>query len=57
MYTAGLVVQYEPTKHRFTNETEGLRQCRDHRWTALGEENSDLPGPFVLRHYFESYIE
>ena len=27
------------------------------RLKALGEENSDLPGLFLFRHYFESYIE
>ena len=41
-YTAGLDIQYEPTKNQFTNETEGLRHFRDHRWKALDEENSDL---------------
>ena len=40
--TAGLDIQYEPTKNQFFNEPEGLRHFRDHRWKALGEENSDL---------------
>ena len=44
-------------KNQFTNEPEGLRHFRDHRWKALGEENSILSGPFLFRHYFESYTE
>ena len=40
--TAGLDVQYEPTKNQFTDKPEGLRQFRDHRWKALGKENPNL---------------
>ena len=50
--TAGLDVQYELTKKIFANKPEGLRHFRDHRWKALGEENPDLSGLFLFRHYF-----
>ena len=46
--TAGLDVQYEPTKNQFSDEPEGLQQFRDHRWKALGKENPDLPGIFSV---------
>ena len=55
--TAGLPIGYTHTKHRFADEPEGLRRFRDHRGKALGEENPDLSGLFLFRHYFESYIE
>ena len=44
-------------KNQFGKQPEGLRRFRDHRWKALGEENSDLVGLFLFRQYFESYIE
>ena len=50
-FTAGWDVQYEPTKNQFTDEPEKLRQFRDHRWKALGEENSDLLGLFFCDHF------
>ena len=40
--TAGLDVQYEPTKNQFIYEPERLRHFRDHLWEALGEENPNL---------------
>ena len=40
-------LQYKSTKNKFADEPEGLRQFRYHRWKALGEENSDLPGIFL----------
>ena len=40
-----------------TNQRGYLRHFRDHRWKALGEENPHLSGPFLFRHYFESYVE
>ena len=52
--TAGLDVQYEPTKNQFFNEPEGLRHFRDHRWKALGEENPDLLGIFFSDHFLTS---
>ena len=55
--TAGLNVQYEPMKNQFPDEPEGFRQFRDHRWKALGKENSDLSGLSLFGHYFESCIE
>ena len=55
--TAGLPISQTQTKNQFGKEPEGLRQFRDHRWKALGEENSDLSGLFLFRQYFESYIE
>ena len=53
--TAGLLISYTHTNNQFANEPEGLRHFRDHRWKALGEENPDLSGLFLFRHYFESY--
>ena len=55
--TAGLLISYKPTNNQFAKQPEGLRHFRDHRWKALGEENPDLSGLFLFRHYFESYIE
>ena len=55
--TAGLPISETHTKNQFGKQPEGLRQFRDHRWKALGEENSDLSGLFLFRQYFESYIE
>ena len=46
-FTAGLDVQYKPTKHQFPNEPEELRQFRGHRWKPLCKENSDLSGLFL----------
>ena len=40
--TAGLPIRYLHTKNQFADEPEGLRQFLDHRWKALGKENSDL---------------
>ena len=37
--TAGLSVNYKPTKNQFASEPEELRQFRDHRWKSLGEKN------------------
>ena len=51
--TAGLDVQYEPTKKQFANEPEGLRHFRDHRWKALGKENLDLLCIFFSDHFFD----
>ena len=51
--TAGLPISDTHTKNQFADELEGLRQFRDHRWKALGEENPDLSGLFLFRHYFE----
>ena len=55
--TAGLLFLETHTNNQFANEPEGLRHFRDHRWKALGEENQDLSGPFLFRHYFGSYTE
>ena len=55
--TAGLLISDTHTNNYFANEPEGLRHFRDHRWKALGEENPILSGPFLFRHYFESYTE
>ena len=55
--TAGLPIMWTHTNNQFADEPEGLRHFRDHRWKALGEENSDLLGLFLFRQYFESYIE
>ena len=55
--TAGLPILRTHTKNQFGKQPEGLRQFRDRRWKALGEENSDLSGHFLFRQYFESYIE
>ena len=55
--TAGLDVEYKPAKNQFSNEPKGLQHFLDHRWKALGEENLNLLGLFLFRHYFESYIE
>ena len=49
--TAGLPISDTHTKNQFANGPEGLRHFRDHRWKALGEENPDLSGPFLFRHY------
>ena len=54
--TAGLDIQYEPTKNQFANEPEGLRHFRDHRWKALGEENPDLLCIFFSDHFLTSYF-
>ena len=54
---AGLDLKYNPTKNQFADTPEGLRQFLDHRWKALGKENSDLSGLFLFKHYPESYIE
>ena len=40
--TAGLDVQYKPTKKQFTNEPEGIRPFQGHQWKALGEKNLNL---------------
>ena len=53
--TAGLPILWTHTNNQFGKQPEGLRHFRDHRWKALGEENSDLPGLFLFGHYFESY--
>ena len=55
--TAGLPILWTHTNNQFADELEGLRHFRDHRWKALGEENPILSGPFLFRHYFESYTE
>ena len=55
--TAGLLFLETHTKNQFGKQPEGFRQFRDHRWKALGEENSDLSWLFLFRHYFGSYIE
>ena len=55
--TAGLLILRKHTNKYFANEPEGLRQFRDHRWKALGEDNPDLSGLFLFRHYFQSYTE
>ena len=55
--TAGLLTSETHIYNQFANEAEGLRDFRDHRWKALGEENPDLSGLFLFRNYFESYIE
>ena len=55
--TAGIPISETHTKYQFCKQPEGLRPFRDHRWKALGEENSDLSGLFLFRQYFESYIE
>ena len=55
--TAGLLINDTHTNNQFANEPEGLRHFQDHCWKALGEENPDLSGPFLFRHYFESYTE
>ena len=47
--TARLTIPETHTKNYLANEPEGLRQVLDHRWKALGEENSDLLGPFLFR--------
>ena len=56
-HTAGLLFLETHMNNQFANEPEGLRHFRDHRWKALNEENPDLSGLFLFRHYFESYIE
>ena len=55
--TVGFLISEAHMKNQFAKESEGLRQFRDHRWKALGEENSYLLGLFLFRHYSESYIE
>ena len=55
IHTAGLPIRYQPTNNQFAGEPEGLRHFWDHHWKALGKENSDLPGLFLFRRYFESY--
>ena len=40
-----------------SRRTRRLRHVQDHRWKALGGENSDLSGLFLFGRYFESYIE
>ena len=56
-YTAGLPILWTHTNIQFANEPEGLRHFRDHYWKALDEENLIMSGPFLFRHYFESYTE
>ena len=53
--TAELLFLETHTKNQFGKQPEGLRHFRDHRWKALGEGNPGLSGPFLFRHYFESY--
>ena len=57
MFTAGLPISETHTKNQFLDEPEELRQFRDHSLKGLGEENLDLSGLFLFKHYFESYIE
>ena len=52
--TAGLPISETHTKNQFADKPEGLRQFRDHRWKALDEENSDLPGIFFCDHLLNS---
>ena len=40
--TAGLSISETHTENQFPNKPEGLRQFKNHRWKALGGENSDL---------------
>ena len=54
-FTAGLPIGQTHAKNQFFKQPEGLRQFRDHRWKALGGENSDLSDLFLFGHYFESY--
>ena len=42
----------EPTKNQFAGRPEGLRHFRDHRWKALGKENSNLPGSIFCDHFW-----
>ena len=46
--TAGMAISKTHTKNQFASEPDGLRQFRVHRWKTLGEEKSDLPGPFSV---------
>ena len=55
--TTGLLFLETHMNNQFANKPEGLRHFRDHCWKALDEENPDLSGPFLFRHYFESYTE
>ena len=56
MGAAGLPFSETHTEHQFANEPEGLRKFRDHRWKALGEENSDLSGIFFCDHFLISHF-
>ena len=49
--TAGLPISDTHTKSQFADKPEGLRHFRYHHWKALGKENSDLFGLFLLKHY------
>ena len=51
-----IVDQQHGHKNQFVSEPEVLRQFRDHRWKALGKENSDLPCPFFCDHFSTSYF-
>ena len=56
--TAGLAIPDTHTKNQFPKKPKGLRQIRDHRWKALGEENPDLlclflSGPFLTSYFFK----
>ena len=54
LQTAELPIEETHTKNQFADETEGLRQFHEHRWKALGEENSDIPGIFFRDHVLTS---
>ena len=56
MYTAGLLISYTHTNNQFAKQPEGLRQFRDHRWKALGEDNPDLRGIFFCDHFLASHF-
>ena len=53
--TAGLPISEIHTRNIFDIQ-EGLRQFQDHRWKALGEENSDPPGLFFCDHFLAFYF-